>query len=491
MPTSNRCVPAAQASHNGMRQFTAFAAEAWGFLNHSTDLWLAGLATPDVIRSRSSQRLNTLVAHARRHSNFYRDLYQGLPAGRVALEQLPTVTKSGLMANFEDWVTRPELKLDALMQFTQDPTRIGRPYLGHYTIWTSSGTTGTPGVFVQDPQALAVYEALFAVRNNVDARAMLRSIASGGRFAYAAAVEGHFSGVTMWRRMVQLNPWMAHHTRAVSVLQPLEHVCEELADFDAQILTSYGSELVALAEQQREGRLALKLAGIWSGGETLSRRDRADIAGAFGCPVIDDYGASEFLNIAFDCGCGALHLNRDWVILEPVDREGRPVPEGTASSSVLLTNLANFIQPIIRYDLGDSVTFLPEPCACGSSLPAIRVEGRRDDTICLERTDGRLERVIPLALCTAIEERAGVYRFQVLEEAANHLVLRIDPSEGISNEVAVRAEQCIRGFCAELGAQNVLVRTDLMPPQVDPVNGKLRRVWARRDLAADRCVAPV
>ena len=108
-----------------------------------------------------------------------------------------------------------------------------------------------------------------------------------------------------------------------------------------------------------------KLNGIWSGGETLSRRDRADIAGAFGCPVIDDYGASEFLNIAFDCGCGSLHLNRDWVILEPVDREGRPVPDGIASASVLLTNLANFIQPIIRYDLGDSVTMLPQPCSCG------------------------------------------------------------------------------------------------------------------------------
>src|SRR6266481_9204021 len=103
MPYTN----SGQAGTGGVGHLTALASEAWGFLNHSTDLWLAGLATPDVIRSRSSQRLNTLVAHARRHSNFYRDLYQGLPAGRVALEQLPTVTKSGLMANFEDWVTRP------------------------------------------------------------------------------------------------------------------------------------------------------------------------------------------------------------------------------------------------------------------------------------------------------------------------------------------------------------------------------------------------
>jgi len=462
----------------------AFATEAWGFLNHSTDVWLAGLASAEVIRTQAAHRLNTLFAHARRNSNFYRDLYQGLPTGRVPLEQLPVVDKSLLMANFDDWVTRPDLSLAAVLQFTQDPVRVGRPYLGQYAIWTSSGTCGTRGVFVQDAQALAVYEALFAVRNGADARAMLRSISGGGRFAYAAALEGHFSGVTMWRRMLLLNPWMAAHTRAVSVLQPLDRVCQQLADFDPQILTSYASELVALAERQRAGQLALTLNGIWSGGETLSRRDRADVAGAFGCPVIDDYGASEFLNIAFDCGCGSLHLNRDWVILEAVDSNGQPVADGSASSTALLTNLANFVQPIIRYDLGDSITYLPEPCPCGSPLPAVRVEGRRDDTIRLQRTDGHVEPVIPLALCTAIEERAGVYRFQVVEEAANQLLVRIDPSEGNPNEVAARTEQCIRGFCAELGAQNVFVRTDPAPPQSDPINGKLRRVCAKRNGAS-------
>src|ERR1700739_3326159 len=127
------------ASDNGVRQLTAVAAEAWGFLNHSTDLWLHGLARPDLIRARAAHPLSTLVAHARRCSPFYRDLYQGLPPGKVALEQLPVTTKSSLMANFEDWVTRPELKLDALLQFTQDPTRIVRLYLGQYTIWGSSG----------------------------------------------------------------------------------------------------------------------------------------------------------------------------------------------------------------------------------------------------------------------------------------------------------------------------------------------------------------
>jgi phenylacetate-CoA ligase len=463
----------------GAASLPAMALETWDFLRHSSDLWLAGIAGPEVLRTRAELRLNSLVAHARRNSRFYRDLYQGLAPGRVSLEELPVVTKSELMAQFEDWVTRPDLKLDALVEFTRNPARIGRPYLGQYAVWTSSGTSGTPGLFIQDPQALAVYEALFAVRNGLDARAMLRAISSGSRFAFAAAIDGHFSGITMWTRMRLFNPWMSSHTRAMSVLQPVHSVCQQLTDFAPEILTSYASELVALAEQQREGRLALQLKGIWSGGETLSPRDRADVAGAFGCPVVDDYGASEFLNIAFDCGCGALHLNRDWVILEAVDRDGRPVPDGTASATALLTNLANFIQPIIRYDLGDSVTFLPELCPCGSPLPALRVEGRCDDAICLERSDGQMERVIPLALCTAIEERAGVHRFQLVEEGGNQLILRIDPSEGNPSEVAARTEECIRSFCAELGAHEVTVRTDPGPPQINPISGKLRRVCAR------------
>ena len=471
--------PSAQTAGDAMRQVTAMATEAWSFLNHSTDLWLAGLATAPAIRARATHRLDTLVAHARRNSPFYRELYRDLPPGPVPLVQLPAVTKSQLMARFEDWVTRADLTLDAVERFTRDLAQIGQPYLGQYAIWTSSGMTGTPGIFVQDAQALAVYEALFAVRNGIDARSLLRSIAAGGRFAYAAAVEGHFPGIAMWRRTQMFNPWMAGHTRAISVLQPVRTLCQQLTEFNPEILTSYASELVELAAQQRQGRLALKLKGIWSGGETLSQRDRADIAGAFGCPVIDDYGASEFLSIAFDCGCGSLHLNSDWVILEAVDRDGRPVPEGTTSWTVLLTNLANFIQPIIRYDLGDSVTFLPEPCPCGSPLPAIRVDGRRDDTICLQRSDGYLERVIPLALCTAIEERAGVFRFQVIEEGDNLLALRIDPCEGNAAEAAARAEQCLRAFCAELGAQDVFVRIDPTPPRINPPSGKLRRVCAR------------
>ena len=83
---------------------------------------------------------------------------------------------------------------------------------------------------------------------------------------------------------------------------------------------------------------------------------------------------------------GSMHLNADWVILEPVDRAYRPVPPGVMSHTVLLTNLANRVQPIIRYDLGDSVVIEPDPCA-------VAIE-RDPRPIAVSASSGKLLRVI-------------------------------------------------------------------------------------------------
>ena len=68
---------------------------------------------------------------------------------------------------------------------------------------------------------------------------------------------------------------------------------------------------------------------LWSGGERLTEAARRTIAPAFNCLVINEYGASECFSIAFGCDAGWLHLNADWVMVEPVDQDYRPVPPGT------------------------------------------------------------------------------------------------------------------------------------------------------------------
>ncbi len=110
------------------------------------------------------------------------------------------------------------------------------------------------------------------------------------------------------------------------------------------------------------------------------------------------YGCTETGYAASSCPGGWLHLLDDWVILEPVDAQHRPVPPGVVSHTVLMTDLANRVQPIIRYDVGDRVLMRPGPCACGNPSPALHVEGRASDVLTFPtaRGDGRVA-VPPLA----------------------------------------------------------------------------------------------
>jgi phenylacetate-CoA ligase len=194
-------------------------------------------------------------------------------------------------------------------------------------------------------------------------------------------------------------------------------------------LASYPTMLALLADERTAGRLRIDPVCLWSGGECLAPGARVEIERAFGCRVVNEYGASECMSIAFGCDAGWLHVNADWVMLEPVDEDYRPTPVGEPSRTVLLTNLANRVQPIIRYDLGDSVIVKPEPCTCGSPLPAIQVEGRHDDVIAMAARDGHVVRLLPLALTTIVEEAANIHRFQIVQTAPDRLMLRLDESD--------------------------------------------------------------
>ena len=97
------------------------------------------------------------------------------------------------------------------------------------------------------------------------------------------------------------------------------------------------------------------------------------------------------------------------MIVEPVDADHRPVPPGTVSRTVLITNLANRVQLIIRYDVGDRILVRPDPCPCGDPAPAIRVQGRASDVLIFPAADGRgVVTVPPLALGTVVDRTPGV-----------------------------------------------------------------------------------
>jgi phenylacetate-CoA ligase len=196
----------------------------------------------------------------------------------------------------------------------------------------------------------------------------------------------------------------------------------------------------------------------------------------FGCPLRNSYGASEFLPMAWECGCGHLHLNSDWVILEPVDECHRPVPAGRLSHTSLLTNLANEVQPLVRYDLGDQVMLARDRCACGSPLPVIEVQGRRDDALHMAGRDGRPVTLLPLALTTVLEDSAGVFDFQLEQLDDRTLKLRLGPA---SAQAGPACRSVLQAFAEAQGLAPMRIVLSRGQPIRKGRTGKVRRVLAR------------
>src|SRR3970282_1220740 len=208
---------------------------------------------------------------------------------------------------------------------------------------------------------------------------------------------------------------------------------------------------------------------------------RAEVSGTFQARVLEEYGASEFMSIACECDRGQLHLNSDWVMLEAVDRDQRPVAPGETSHTALLTNLANRVQPIIRYDLGDSIAFDPAPCACGRPFPALRVEGRSDDVLSLTNATGERLELLPLALTTVVEEHAGAHQFQIIQTAPDALGIRLKSPRGAGHRLLWRKVECaLRAFLDTQGLPAVALRFEPGPLERCGASGKLRRVVAAR-----------
>jgi phenylacetate-coenzyme A ligase PaaK-like adenylate-forming protein len=435
-------------------------------------LWL----DPADLAKVARRRLSLLATHARKHSPFYRERLARFPdEGPVQLQEIPVLDKRTLMSEFDRVLTDDTVRQDALRGFLADPQQVGRPFGQGCAVWTSSGTSGEPGIFVHDPQALAVYDALQLFRFRGASATWTGAVAplAMGRYALVAATGGHFAGAASVERLRLLFPWLAPMMRVISLMQPLPALVAELNKYAPDVIATYPTMAVQLAREQEAGRLAIAPTQIWTGGETLSPLSRELLECVFGATVREEYGTSEFPSVAVGCSAGWLHVNADWVLLEPVDERFRPVEPGRPSHSVLLTNLANRLQPLIRYDLGDCVTVRPGICECGSRLPAIRVQGRRDEPLELRAPSGKAVALLPLALTTVLEEGAGLYDFQLVQTGARRLCLHVGTAQA---DRAEPARQALASYLARMGLDAVHIEFGSALPQRSAGGGKLRRV---------------
>lgn len=433
---------------------------------------------PEDILSRQQSRLTDLISFARSNSQYYAQKYSLLPERISSLQQIPPVTKSELMANFNDWVTDPEVTIESVKEFVSDMSLVGQLYLERYMVSTTSGSTGVPGIFIQDKSSDTIMKTLMAIRGTTKLKwnDILKVAAKGGRNAAVCSTAGHFTAFSTAERLRLKRPSNGK-IRAFSIQSPLSTLVKELNEYQPALIGGYATAMEILAEEQKAGRLNIQPVAILLGGEKLYPNVRAKLESVFQARVLDLYGGTEATAMTFECEAGQFHVNTDWIIFEPVDEFYQPVPPGKQSHSVLITNLANRIQPLIRYELTDRVTMFSEPCKCGRPFPVVQVEGRTDDILKFSTPNGQIIHILPMALKTIVEEIPGVRRFQLIQTAPDKLTVRLEVNEGNPrDQIWENVREALLDYFATQGLTNLSIEKSEELPQRHLKSGKYQHV---------------
>jgi phenylacetate-coenzyme A ligase PaaK-like adenylate-forming protein len=430
------------------------------------------------------QKFRELLAYSVQHSPFYRRRFQHLDIQRCALADLPSLSKREMMTHFDDVVTDRRIRLGDLQGFLEVESNLGQYYLNEYVVCHTSGSQGQPAVIVQDKLAMEEMFACQLVRGNAEKKdpiSILKKLIWPSRLAVVTLRRGFYPSGAAFEYMP---PGMKLFTRTLRLSQNdgMDSVIARLNEYQPNFLTAYASVLEMLARAEKTSQLQLRRFGqlrqITNMSEPLSEGGRKQVEDVFGVRVVDNYAMAECM--ALSNGCTRFpgsHINIDQAIFEVVDRENRPVPLGTPGSKVLLTNLYNRVQPLIRYEIGDVLTLSANPCRCGSPFPHLAsIQGRTKDKFWIHGERGYQE-VLPYVFMAPLLHCLDLAEYQVAQVERNSFRIRVAalPGEGLD---VPRVERFLwQGLQHEGLGELVRFRIEVVEAiHPDPRSGKVKRM---------------
>jgi len=210
-----------------------------------------------------------------------------------------------------------------------------------------------------------------------------------------------------------------------------------------------------------------RLAGVFTSSESLLAFQRATIEEAFGAPVRDRYGTSEFAVSMTACAENRLHVDMEFCIVEVEPAEET---DEWVRGPLLVTGLAEPATPWIRYRIGDVGTRLKRPCTCGRAGDVfLDVDGRVEDYVMTPdgRLVGRLDHIF--------KDQLRIAEAQILQETREAIEVRLVPR---GEWDAASERDLVKEIRSRLGDE---IRIDLRPVDSIPrePNGKFRAVKSK------------
>jgi phenylacetate-CoA ligase len=250
-------------------------------------------------------------------------------------------------------------------------------------------------------------------------------------------------------------------------------------DLRPDVLTCTPSYAIHLGEALGGAETSLKV-GVF-GAEPWTEEMRGQIERLLGIRALDIYGLSEIIGPGVACESldsgGMLNVAEDHFLVEAVDPDGRPVPDGTPGELVF-TTLTKTGMPLIRYRTGDVATLAdPLPGSARTLKRMSKLKGRTDDMLVIRGVNVFPTEIEAVLLADArvsphyliVEDRRNPARSELrvavesTDQVAAELVGTLRERLGITCDVRVLPPGSVPR--TEVGKARRLVRwTDGEPP---------------------------
>ena len=396
------------------------------------------------------QRLQRLLSHVQKHVPYYRDIFNSLAFNTEnidsldVLTQLPFLTKAAIRQHSE------ALKSDI-------PDGLAR--------FNTGGSSGEPLVFYIGNERVS------------------HDVAAKWRATRWWGVDIGDREMVLWGSPIELGAQdrvrilrdKLLRTQLLPAFEMSEKNLQEyisaIQSFGPKMLFGYPSAFARIANFAKQQSIDLTTVGvkvIFVTSEYLYAEQRQLIEACFACKVANGYGGRDAGFIAHECPAGNMHITAEDIIVEVVDREGKPLPKGE-SGEIVITHLATRAFPFIRYKTGDVGVLSNEQCACGRGLPLLQeIQGRTTDFIVAQ--DGNV--MHGLALIYILRDIEGIKEFKIIQESRDVTNVLVVAENGFRME----DEQIIvNGFKSRLG-KHVSINVQQVTTIPAEKSGKFRYV---------------
>lgn len=410
--------------------------------------------SPEAIDALQDHLLRTMVAYAAEHVPHWRELFARLRLDprdirtRTDLGALPVLTKDAIRE-------RPEAFRSDLYPDGPDVER-----------YHTSGTTGEALEIAVTLEALKLEKAFTWLHREWG------GVALGDR---VAAFIG-YSVVPIARRRP---PFWVYDKVENRLIFSLHHMSEPLlgdyaralADFRPEAIIGYPTAIYLMALWLRDhGVERVRPRAVFTASETLLARYRQVIEEAFGCRVLDWYGASEFIANIVQCEQGRYHVKQEYGLVEVLDEAGAPAPPGRPGR-LICSGLNNHAMPLLRYQVGDTAARSAESgCPCGRAGKLMEgITGRIEDVIVTP--DGRHVSRLDFIFKTIENVREA----QMIQDEVDHLRVRVVPRDGYGEADAARIVANLR----ERLGERIRIEIETVDAIPRLASGKFRYVVSR------------